>query len=143
MSLRKTVAFCALACGLLAAGSVVAQDPIAARKDGFKAAKEAMGNIKSALDGDLAAVKTNADKLNAVATAAVGLFPAGSDVGSTKAKAAIWSNFDDFKAKAAAFQTESARLSQLAAAGDAAGAKKQFGVVAGTCKACHDSYKAD
>lgn len=145
MSLRKVAVFCALACGVFAAGAVVAQDPIAARKAGFKAAKEAMGNIKSTLDagGDLAVVKLNAEKLVQVAQAAGPLFPPGSDKGDTKAKAAIWSNMDDFKAKGAAFNTESAKLAQLAAAGDAAAVKKQFGAVGATCKACHDSYKAD
>ncbi|AWK88900.1 c-type cytochrome [Azospirillum thermophilum] len=145
MTLRKAVAYAALAAGLLAAGTVSAQDPIAARKDGFKAAKEAMGMIKKTLDdgGDLAVVKTSADKLADVATKAGGLFPAGSDKGDTKAKPAIWSNMDDFKAKNAAFAAESAKLSQIAAAGDAAATKKQFGAVAGTCKACHDSYRSE
>lgn len=145
MSLRKTAVYCALACGLFAAGSVVAQDPIAARKDGFKAAKEAMGMIKATLDGggDLAVVKANAEKLEKIAVAASALFPVGSDKGDTKAKASIWSNLDDFKAKAAALQAESAKLALVAASGDAAAVKKQFGAVGGTCKACHDSYRAD
>lgn len=145
MSLRKTAVFCALACGLLAAGSVVAQDAVAARKAGFKAAKEAMGNIKSALESgsDLAVVKLNAEKLVQVAQGSGPLFPPGSDVGDTKAKASIWSNMDDFKAKGAAFNAESAKLVQLAATGDAAAVKKQFAAVGGTCKACHDSYKAE
>lgn len=145
MSLRKAAVFCAFACGLLAAGSVVAQDPVAARKAGFKAAKEAMGNIKSALEsgGDLAVVKLNAEKLVMVAQSSGPLFPPGSDVGDTKAKASIWSNMDDFKTKGAAFNAESAKLVLLAATGDAAAVKKQFAAVGGTCKACHDSYKAE
>lgn len=145
MNLRKTAVFCALACSLFAAGSVVAQDPIAARKDGFKAAKEAMGKIKSTLEsgGDLSVVQVSAAKLAEVSMAAGALFPPGSDKGDTKAKASIWSNADDFKAKLTAFQTESAKLVQVAATGDAAAVKKQFGAVGGTCKGCHDNYKAD
>jgi cytochrome c556 len=145
MNLRQTAALFAFACGLSVAGLAVAQDPIAARKEGFKGAKEAMGKIKDTLEagGDLAVVKVNAEKLVGVAHASGALFPAGSDKGDTKAKASIWSNMDDFKAKGAAFATESAKLVAVAATGDAGAVKKQFGATGATCKACHESYKAD
>ena len=49
------------------------------------------------------------------------------NVGGTEALPAVWSNNAKFKA--------------VASAGDADGFKKQFGVVGGTCKACHDDFR--
>jgi cytochrome c556 len=71
-------------------------------------------------------------------------FPPGSDRGArTEALPAIWSNRAGFDAKMADFQREAAALATIAKGGDADAAKAQFGKTAGTCKACHDQYKAD
>jgi cytochrome c556 len=71
-------------------------------------------------------------------------FPPGSDKGAkTEALPAIWTNRADFDAKMADFQREAAALAQVAASGDVDATKAQFGTTAGTCKACHDKYKAD
>lgn len=71
-------------------------------------------------------------------------FPAGSDKGAkTEALPAIWTNRADFDAKMADFQREAAALAQVAAGGDTDATRAQFGKTAGTCKACHDNYKAD
>jgi cytochrome c556 len=71
-------------------------------------------------------------------------FPPGSDKGAkTEALPAIWTNRADFDAKLADFQREAAALAKVAAGGDADATKAQFAKTAGTCKACHDKYKAD
>jgi cytochrome c556 len=70
-------------------------------------------------------------------------FPAGSGVGKTEAKPEVWTNWADFQLKMKAFETESAALALLAKGGDFEKIKVQFGKVGGTCKACHDKYKAD
>ncbi|CAI8425721.1 MAG TPA: cytochrome C556 [Rhodobiaceae bacterium] len=67
-------------------------------------------------------------------------FPAGSE--SAGARAEIWADFDDFKAKAADNAMAARALQKLAMAGTdkgaiAAAAKK----MGGTCKACHQSYR--
>jgi cytochrome c556 len=41
------------------------------------------------------------------------------------------------------FQRESRQLANMAKASDFTDLKDQFAQVSGTCKACHDSYKAD
>lgn len=70
-------------------------------------------------------------------------FAAGTDkVGNTKARPEIWAKQDDFKKKADAMQAEVAKLAQYASAGDEANFKKQVGAVGGSCKACHDDYRA-
>ena len=59
-----------------------------------------------------------------------------------RAKPAIWENPDDFAEKLAAFRTEAAALAVAAKTGDQAAATAQFKKTGGTCKACHDEYKA-
>lgn len=71
-------------------------------------------------------------------------FPPGSDTGAdTEALAGIWTDRADFDAKMADFQREAAALAQVATGADPDATKTQFGTTAGTCKACHDKYKAD
>jgi cytochrome c556 len=69
-------------------------------------------------------------------------FAPGSDKGKTRAKPAIWENPEDFAEKLAALRTEAAALSAAAKSGDKAAAVAQFKKTGGTCKACHDEYKA-
>ncbi len=69
-------------------------------------------------------------------------FPVGTEtVGNTQALPTVWSNNAKFKELAAKLSTETETLAKLASAGDEAGFKQQFGVVGGTCKACHDDFK--
>lgn len=71
-------------------------------------------------------------------------FPPGSDTGAmTESLPAIWENWDDFSAKLGDFRREAGELSEIAKGGDEAAMREQFAAVAGTCKACHDEYKAD
>ena len=69
-------------------------------------------------------------------------FVAGTEtIGNTEALPAIWSNNAKFKEIATKLGVETDKLAAVAAAGDADGFKKQFGVVGGTCKACHDDFR--
>lgn len=69
-------------------------------------------------------------------------FVAGTEsIGNTEALPAVWSNNAKFKELATKLGTETDTLAKIAAAGDEAGFKKQFGVVGGTCKACHDDFR--
>lgn len=62
---------------------------------------------------------------------------------NTDAKADIWSNFDDFGAKAKDFVKEANALSSVAKVKDEARDKEQFKKVAAACKACHEKYKKE
>lgn len=69
-------------------------------------------------------------------------FVAGTEaIGNTEALPTVWSNNAKFKELATKLATETDTLAKLASAGDEAGFKKQFGVVGGTCKACHDDFR--
>lgn len=71
-------------------------------------------------------------------------FPPGSDQGAdTEAKAAIWQNFADFEAKMHDLTAQSNALVAATRTGDEAKFKAAFDQLKGSCKACHDQYKAD
>jgi len=72
-----------------------------------------------------------------------GLFPDGSIEPGNRALPAIWTNKADFEARATAFGDASARLAELAKAGDTAGFAAQAKVVAAGCNGCHSLYRAD
>lgn len=70
------------------------------------------------------------------------LFPVGSNGHPSEAKEDIWRHWPDFEAKADALGTQASALAAVADAGpDAAAAT--FGRLVGTCKACHQGFKAD
>ena len=69
--------------------------------------------------------------------------PESRDVTGTKAKPEMWTNRADFDAKLKDLVDRSATLAQVAKAGDFEKSKAAFMETAGTCKACHDKYKAD
>jgi len=85
-----------------------------------------------------------ADRVAALSQMPLEGFPKGSDKGAeTEALPIIWTEFKDFELKLKNFQTESRKLADIAKGGDEAAMKAQFGKVGGTCKACHDKFKAD
>lgn len=84
-----------------------------------------------------------ADGLDHFGHSLAGLFPQGSLGPDSRALPAIWANKADFDAKAKAFGDASARLAELAKAGDTAGFAAQAKVVAGGCNACHSLYRAE
>lgn len=69
------------------------------------------------------------------------LFPEGSDVGETKATAAVWSDRAGFDAAITKFN---AAVADNAAKGvvDEAGFKAAFTAVAENCRACHQTFKS-
>ena len=90
------------------------------------------------------AVKSGAATIATLAKQSSGWFPAGTgpDVGKTGAKPEIWQNPKDFAAKLVAFQRAAAAFSATAS-GDMAAAKARYADLGGTCKSCHDSYRAE
>jgi len=65
------------------------------------------------------------------------------NVTGSKAKPELWSNRADFDAKLQDLVDRSATLATVARGRDEAKTKAAFFDTAGTCKACHDKYKAD
>ncbi|MEE4297873.1 MAG: cytochrome c [Pseudomonadales bacterium] len=70
------------------------------------------------------------------------LFPEGSDDGRTKARAAIWEDPDTFSERRQDFIDAAADLGAADPA-DMEAFVAAFRSLGGTCKACHDDFKAD
>lgn len=120
---------------------------ITARQEAMKANGGAMRALTPMVRGekpwDQQAAIQAATTLNNTAKAIPSAFPQGSgpEVGKTEALPAIWANWADFQAKSKAMETESAKLLQLAKAGDEAGFKTQFPNVGKSCGSCHETYR--
>jgi cytochrome c556 len=69
-------------------------------------------------------------------------FVEGSDAGETKAKPEIWKQAGKFKESAEKFQAESMKLLTAAKSGKEDAFKAAFNATAGTCKSCHDDFRA-
>jgi cytochrome c556 len=88
------------------------------------------------------AMAQKAANLAALAVIAEDVFPAASkDIPNSDAKPEIWAKPDAFKAKLAAFKTETAKLADLAKAGNVDAIKTQVSAVGKTCGGCHDDFR--
>lgn len=146
----RSISFAAL----LAAGGVflvAAVDPhvaIPARQMGMKQIGRTFKGINDQLHASTPDAKALADgsaQLADLAKKAPSWFPAGTgpDTGvKTAAKADIWANPADFKAKAAALATATRALADGAKhSSDPALLTPLVRAVGGACKGCHDQYK--
>jgi cytochrome c556 len=68
-------------------------------------------------------------------------FPEDSINDESDASDTIWLDWDKFQEKHKALQEQSGALDEVAAGGDEAAMKEQFGKTARTCKGCHDDFK--
>lgn len=138
----------ALAAALLAATVAGAgADPIEQRKENMKergAVMRILGPIaQGKADFDAAAVNDALVRLEANAAAAAdveALWPQGSDAGDTKSAAAIWIDFDAFKAQNAKY-IEAVKAAAAAAPQDLAAFQAAFGPVGAGCGGCHENFR--
>ena len=69
-------------------------------------------------------------------------FGPGTDVGDTKAKPEIWKEQARFKELADKMQAEMGKLAAAAKTGNLDSVKSAVQATSGSCKACHDDYRA-
>ena len=134
------------------AGAAVAQEKIVNeikwRQSAYGFAAWNMARIKSNVEVtyNKEEVIKAANASQAVANSCMGaLYAAGTDKGTgwekTRAKPEIWTEQEKLGKAAMAFVKEANEMAKVAAAGDAAASKAQFGKLGGTCKGCHDDFK--
>lgn len=145
----------AIAAGLslAAAGGALAQSAaeqaVTARQAGYKqigAAFKAINDEMRQRSPDMGVVAQAARTLKQHADRVPGWFPKGSGPETrlkTDAKAEIWTDAAGFAAASQALQAQATRMQQLAVAGDVDGVKAQIRTLGGTCKSCHDKYRAE
>jgi cytochrome c556 len=68
-------------------------------------------------------------------------FPEDSINDESDASDTIWLDWDKFREKHKALQEQAGKLAEVAAGGDEAAMKEQFGKTSRTCKGCHDDFK--
>lgn len=133
----------------LAQQTMKPEDMIKIRKATMSFQAWNMGKIKANLDGTFnkEQVIAAANAIAAAANSGVGaLFAPGTekDVGSqkTRVKAEFFQQSDKVKEVSMNYVKEATELAKVAATGDMAAIKAQFGKTGGTCKACHDDYQS-
>ncbi len=151
----KLLVLAALSLGIATSASaqMKPEDAIKYRKAGYNFMAWNMGKIKAqVVDG---AVPFNKDQIVAAAnliaaTANSGmgaLYPAGSDKDAgdqkTRVKPEFFQQQDKVKELAVAYVKEANELAKVAATGDQAAIKAQFGKTGESCKACHDKFRKD
>jgi cytochrome c556 len=91
-------------------------------------------------------VIASANAVAAVANSGLGaLFGPGTDQGTgwkkTRLKPEFFQKQDEVKEVAVAFNKEANELARVAASGNVADIKTQFGKVSEACKSCHDKFR--
>nr|QLG20371.1 hypothetical protein [uncultured bacterium] len=109
-----------------------------------------MGRVKANVSGtyNKEQVTQAANTIQALANSNIGsLFAPGTEAAkgwtNTEAKPAIFTDKEGANKAWLAFAKEADELAKVAAAGDAAAVKAQFGKVGQACKGCHDKFRAE
>jgi cytochrome c556 len=116
------------------------------RINNMKVVGGAMGNIVAQLKGEapvkdqIAAYAALLSQASALSAPAFKDKAMGMEAKST-AKEDIWANWDKFEGGLKAMETATAKLAQVAAAGDMAAIGAQVQEVGKTCKGCHDNFR--
>jgi cytochrome c556 len=119
------------------------------RQSGYGFMAWNMMRIKANVDGQFNKdeVIKAANAIQAIANSGMGaLYLPGTDKGTgweeTRAKPEIWTEKEKLTKAGGAFNKEANEMAKVAASGDAAAVKEQFGRLAKTCDNCHDDFKA-
>ncbi|MGL5633250.1 MAG: c-type cytochrome [Azovibrio sp.] len=144
------VAAFAVAGAVFAQQALKPEEAIKTRQAGYTYMGWSMGKIKANLEGtyNKDQVVAAANTIAAIANSGMGaLYIPGSEknVGNVKTnvKPAFFQkeNAEKLGKIAMDFNREANELAKVAATGDAAAVKAQFGKVGGACKACHDDFR--
>jgi len=116
------------------------------RENVMKVMANHMSAISAVVKGDVPysdQLVLHAAGIQALSPTLVHLFPAGTgpDKVKSESKAAVWKDWDTFKASSTRMNTESDKLLQVAKAGDLAAFNVQFAAVGKACANCHDTFR--
>lgn len=143
--MKKLTLTCLAASLLFTTGAVLA-DPgksIEYRQSVFKVVKWHMDSLGGMARGDLAfdadAALHHARQVNAMSFMAKEGFAEGTEGGD--AKAAIWSNWDQFSGGMEKYQQVSGQLVSAAEVGTLEALRPAVGEMGQTCRACHDNFR--
>lgn len=154
--MKKTQSFALGLAAVLAAGAAGAQvigkaeDQIRWRQSAYQAMAWSMGRIKANLEGtyNKDQVVQAANVIEALSKSGMGaLYQPGTDKGvghrETNVKPEFFKEGDKVKDLAMAYGKEAGEMAKVAATGDVAAVKAQFGKLGESCKACHDKFRKE
>jgi len=134
----------------LAYAQMKPEDAITFRQSGYKFMAWNMGRIKMNVEGQYNKdeVAQAANVIAAVANAGMGkLYLPGTDKGKgwkeTEVKAELFTDKEGVGKVAKAFNEAANEMAKVAATGDQAAAKAQFGKLGESCKGCHEKYRVE
>lgn len=149
LSPALAVAILASSAGVFAQQAPKPESLIKWRQSAFQVVAWNSGRIKASVDGQYnkEEVQKAANSIAAIANSGLGaLFAPGTEQGKgwhdTTAKPELFKDGKHFAELGANFGKEANELAALAATGDPAAVKVQFGKLQRTCKACHDDFKS-
>lgn len=137
-----------LSCCGIAAYAAAPADTITARQANFKQMGKGMKAISDQIKSpapDIAAIRGGAAAIDLAAGKVDGYFPQGSGPQAglkTSALPAIWDKNAEFKADAVKLVKAAAAMRAAADSGSVDAVKAQFAAVGGTCKECHQNFRA-
>lgn len=153
MNFKLLLALLALAIAGTASAQLKTSDAIKFRQSGYGFMAWNMGKLKGMLVDNPASFNKEqamaaANAVQAVANSGMGaLYVPGSDKGKgwaeTRVKPELFTDKEGVGKVAMAFNKEANELAKVAATGDAAALKVQFGKVGESCKACHDKFRKE
>lgn len=122
------------------------EDAIKYRQNAFFVMSQHFGRLGAMANGrtpfDAKVAQDNAAIVETMSKLPWAAFGPGTETGiPSKAKAEIWTEKSKFDQGADKMMTELAKLNTAAKTGNLDALKAAFGDAAGTCKACHDSYR--
>ncbi|MCX7897996.1 MAG: cytochrome c [Rhodocyclaceae bacterium] len=144
--------FVAVALSGIASAQVVGkvEDQIRWRQSAYQTMAWSMQRIKANVEGTFNKdqVTQAANVIAALANAGMGaLYQPGSDHGrgwrETNVKPEFFKEGEKVRELAQAFNREANEMAKVAAAGDAAAVKAQFGKLGESCKACHEKFRKE
>ena len=122
------------------------EDAVKYRKASFTVMGAHFGRLGAMAQGrvpfDAKMVADNSEIVADMAKLPWAAFGEGTDGGDTKAKPEIWKQSAKFKEAADKLQAESMKLAAAAKTGKEDAFKAAFTATAGTCKNCHDDFRA-
>lgn len=138
------------------AGTALAQtvgkteDQIRWRQSAYHVMAWSMGRIKANVEGQYNKdqVAEAANVIQALANSKMGaLYQPGSDKGKgwkeSRLKSEFFTDKENVGKVAGNFGQQANEMAKVAAAGDAAAVKAQFGKLGESCKGCHDKFRAE
>jgi cytochrome c556 len=121
------------------------EDAVKYRKAAFTLMNTHLARIGPVVKGekpyDKASVESDAAIVEMMSKLPWHAFPANSATSDSRAKPEIWKEQDKFQAASEKMQSEAAKLSAAARAGDLNMIKATFGAAGQSCKACHDDFR--